>query len=246
MDKMIEAGFSVEAIADKTGYSRDTVSQRLRLMSLPDEIQKMITRATCPLPVHQALVLTRLHDRPSEQLEMARRAAPITGPVASEATVREWVDDLLGRKLPFKNEPEGEDGNDGDTEPEPRKNTAAEKPQRERQLREAPEPKEPSDETKPPEGQEAMDTQPEPAKVGISGKIQFEGGALVIHKATMSIKLADGDDPKILSAGMIVLGGIESPMRQELFDWLTASASKADKKGKAKPKTKPNSKRVKK
>lgn len=95
MKIMNEAGYPTSAIADMTGYSIHTVELKLKLMTLPLEILTKIGRRLFPLSVINAIELVRLNGMPNKQIELARRAAPITGPVASEATVRKWVDNAL-------------------------------------------------------------------------------------------------------------------------------------------------------
>lgn len=91
--KMEAAGFSVRQIADEAGVSDDTVRRRIKLLSLPETVQRMMTREDNPLPVHQAYLLTDLSDE--NALSVARKAAPLCGPVASEDAVRQMVDEVI-------------------------------------------------------------------------------------------------------------------------------------------------------
>ncbi len=180
MSKMLDAGFTIETVANDFNYKRDVVCQRLKLLTLPSEIQKMVIRDTFPLPVHQALVLAKLNERTSEQLELARRAAPSVGPVASEAQVREWVDELLGKKLPFDND--DDNGGDGDEPEETVKTpTAADKPQRERKLREDNNPLPPIQD----ENDDVLG--PFKATVILSGNVKLVGPAVGIENVHMTI-----------------------------------------------------------
>jgi len=90
MAMMHENGYSERIIAGKLKMNVDTVRRKMNLLNLTEEVQRMITRENNALPVHQAGLLTKLS--PSAQLEVARKAAPITGPVAGEQQVKEMVE----------------------------------------------------------------------------------------------------------------------------------------------------------
>jgi ParB family chromosome partitioning protein len=99
MKTLNEAGYHEKTIAAKFGMTVDTIRRRLNLLELPDEIKKMMTRINNPLPIHQASMLVKLSE--SQQLELARKIAPITGPIAGEKQVQQWLDELKGPKLPL-------------------------------------------------------------------------------------------------------------------------------------------------
>jgi ParB/RepB/Spo0J family partition protein len=97
MQKYIDHGFSDKEIAKKFRYSPDTVRRKLNMLQLPSEIKIMIDRQDNPLPVHHAY---RLHSvGKSDQIKLARKAAPPQGPVASEEQIKQWIEDLKGNQL---------------------------------------------------------------------------------------------------------------------------------------------------
>ena len=102
MQQLGELGVGEKKVAEMEGCSVDTVRKRLSLLKLPDDVQRLMTRETNPLPVHQALILKNLPT--SDQIQIARDAAPVAGRVASEDQVRQWVAEKVGGQLPF-NEP---------------------------------------------------------------------------------------------------------------------------------------------
>jgi ParB/RepB/Spo0J family partition protein len=89
--------FHIKVIATKLNMSVDTVRRKRNLLSLPDDIQKMITRKDNPLPVHQAQMLCGLSG--DQQRQAARQIAPTTGPVAGEKQAKQIIDDVVGGKL---------------------------------------------------------------------------------------------------------------------------------------------------
>lgn len=102
MQRLVELGEPIKAIAAFFGCGDDMVRRRLDLLDLPAEVQKMVTRKLYPLPIRHAEYLTHLND--SDALRIARQAAPSTGPVVAEEQVKAWVDQLTkGPELPGMN-----------------------------------------------------------------------------------------------------------------------------------------------
>ena len=99
MQMMNDSGYHEKAIAAKLGMNIDTVRRKMNLLKLPDEVKQMITRENHPLPIHQAGMLLNLGQ--SQQIEMARRIAPKTGPVAGEEQAKQMLEELKGSKLPL-------------------------------------------------------------------------------------------------------------------------------------------------
>ena len=96
MQKLIEYGISEKEVAEEYAVNIETIRRRLNLLKLPEEIQRMITRETHSLPIHQAQLLLSLPT--SQQIEIARKAAPTTGPVAGEEQGKQGLDDAKGPK----------------------------------------------------------------------------------------------------------------------------------------------------
>ncbi len=97
--KLHELGMSLEQIAEDEKCSVQTVRNYLNLLKLPVEVQAIVSRDKNPLPVHQALLIGRVKNEET-QGELAQKAAPESGPVASEDQVRQWVSDIVdGPKL---------------------------------------------------------------------------------------------------------------------------------------------------
>ncbi|AQT69939.1 putative chromosome-partitioning protein ParB [Anaerohalosphaera lusitana] len=96
MQRLADHGWEVKKIAEEYHVTDSTVRKRLNLLKLPDDVQEMIVRDENPLPTHQALCLVGLSE--SEARQLARRAAPFLGPVAGEAEVRGWVNELKEAK----------------------------------------------------------------------------------------------------------------------------------------------------
>lgn len=86
-------------------YDRTTayIRERLDLLKLPKEVQRMMLRQKNPLRIHQASALVSLNNA-SKQLHLAREAAPSTATAnLSEAEVRALVREAQGeRKLPLE------------------------------------------------------------------------------------------------------------------------------------------------
>jgi len=92
MARLVENGLSVPDTAEFFDVSDDTVRRRLRLLELPAEVQKMMTRPMFALPIRQAEYIATLPA--SEAIQVARQAAPKTGPVAGEEWVKAAVDEI--------------------------------------------------------------------------------------------------------------------------------------------------------
>jgi len=108
IQQLAEHGVKEKEIAKLEGCSVDTVRKRLSLLKLPDDVQRLMTRENNPLPVHQALILKNLPT--SDQIQIGRNAAPVTGKVASEEQVRQWVSEAVGGQLPLGDPPETSPG----------------------------------------------------------------------------------------------------------------------------------------
>lgn len=94
----IEVGISDTEVAAAEGLSVETLRRQVKLLSLPDDVQRLMLRAANPLPIHQALCLVGLEA--SDQLSIARRAAPVSGRVASEEEVRAWASGARDKDQP--------------------------------------------------------------------------------------------------------------------------------------------------
>jgi ParB/RepB/Spo0J family partition protein len=97
MELLADNDYNDKEIAKTFGMTADTIRRRMNLLKLEDDVQRMIVRDINPLPIHQAQQLVSLSA--SQQLEIARKAAPITGPVATEEQVKQMVEELKGPGL---------------------------------------------------------------------------------------------------------------------------------------------------
>lgn len=95
----VDNGYSEKTIAGILKMTVDTIRRRINLLQLCDEVQKMMTRNVNPMPIHQASMIIKLPV--SQQIEFARKIAPITGPIMSEKEVQNMLDELKGAKLPL-------------------------------------------------------------------------------------------------------------------------------------------------
>jgi len=183
--KLEELNMEISDIAAETGISEETVKRRLALLELSSEVQGMICREIFPLPIHQALMLRGLSE--SEQIQTARRAAPVVGPVAGEAEVRGWVAEIKqGPQLDMKQDPP------------PRKNTVNSPPVIKHDPNEY--------HTAPPEKklQTAGDLKPVDSMASIKGKLVIVDGVAYFEDATVTIKC--GDSVKIMHQASMELG----------------------------------------
>lgn len=181
---LMEHGIKEKEVAETEGLSPDTVRRRLSLLELAPDVQKLIVREKNPLPVHQALALKGIPK--SDQIQIARRAAPITGPVASETLVKGWVKDAVGGTIQFPKETKPKDNT---TPPSPGNST----PQANSPA---------ADPVRPAKVKADKALKPVACTIGIAGKIFHasagsNGAFIFIKKPTITVKV--GDDVKVLS-----------------------------------------------
>lgn len=209
--KLIEHGVTEKEIAEAEGCSAATISNRLALLKLPEDVQRMMTRDDHPLPIHQALLLKGLSV--SDQLSIARKAAPLGGPVASEEQVKQWVDDLSGDEM-FDDDP-----------PARRKHgKASHTPPPQPAAEVTPEQKKCSDHVKKSMNKDKK-VRPVKGAAGINGKVSVGDDDVVdIHDATITVKI--GDKVHTAHSGCLSLRGL-SPADREKISKLIAGESKA-------------------
>jgi len=220
-NKLIEHGVTEAEIAESEHMAPETVRRRLALLELPKDVQLMIVRDVNPLPIHQALLLKDLST--SEQIKIARDAAPVTGPVASEDTVRAWVEDIKNPPLkpakvsnPQPDEPEADDGKPETPAPD---------------LGDKPKPAEPKSKTTP-------KAKPVQAGIGINGKLSISEKNVddlyfMITSATVVVRI--GDDLVSLNVKHLMLSGIEADNIKAIEKMVKKAQkpkSKSKKKGK--------------
>lgn len=134
MAKLHELGMSLEQIAEDEKCSVQTVRNYLKLLELQEQVQKLISREKNPLPVHQALLIGRVKNEETQR-ELAQKAAPESGPVASEEQVREWVSKIVdGPKFEQTNNSE-QKSEEQASDPSPQTSVKAEVPIMERVCR---------------------------------------------------------------------------------------------------------------
>ncbi|MFA5153881.1 MAG: ParB/RepB/Spo0J family partition protein [Clostridia bacterium] len=107
--KLFEHGVKLAEIAAEEHCSQETIKRRIALLQLNPEVQRLMVRENNQLPIHQALMMVNLNE--SDQIKLARRIAPITGQVASESQTREWIDEMAGAPLPFKDNGDADEKN---------------------------------------------------------------------------------------------------------------------------------------
>jgi ParB/RepB/Spo0J family partition protein len=189
MQRLIEMGETIKSTAKFFGCGDDMVRRRLDLLDLPAEVQRMIVRKQCPLPIRHAEYLTALND--SDALRIARQAAPSTGPVVAEEQVKAWVDDVI----------KGPEFEDMKHQPTSRKDR-----RRRAQKKIAP----PSrDQSSCPAGGGGGETPPESMKqnfrkaiaeatpevacnIGIVGKLAMTENGLVVNGAMVTVRMDEG------------------------------------------------------
>lgn len=170
-NKLAELGMATSDIASEIGISEETVKRRLALLELSSEVQRLISREVHPLPIHQALLLKGLSE--SEQIQTARRAAPVVGPVAGEAEVRGWVAEIKkGPELKMQ------------TEPKQRTQPANSPPVIK------PDPDKPQTDT-PEKTQTASSLKPVEALCSVKGKLVIVDGVAYFKNATVTVKCGD-------------------------------------------------------
>jgi ParB/RepB/Spo0J family partition protein len=179
MQQYIDYGKSEKELADKFDITIDTVRRKLNLLKLTQEVQDMISRDINPLPVHQALMMVKLPA--SDQLKMARWAAPITGPVKSEDDVKQAIDARSGQKnLPIDH-----------ADPADKHPSMEQAKRAENQRGTLPGVK--TDAKKSPTPAHAEKFGPFDVTVGIKGKIETSrlDGEVLLKKATLTFKIKD-------------------------------------------------------
>ena len=170
--KLADLDMAISDIAAETGASEETVKRRLSLLELSNTVQVLITREIYPLPIHQALLLKGLAE--SDQIKIAREAAPMTGPIASEAEVRELVAEIKhGPRLNI---------------PDPQKKTPSE-PQDPSTPQQNTPPKDQPENTPP--DKDDLKLKPVAAQAVIKGKIVLANGCVYFQNATVTVKIAD-------------------------------------------------------
>jgi len=183
--QLMEHGIGIEQIAESEHCSADKIRKRLDLLQLDEDVQDMIVRKKNPLPIHQALVLKKLPK--DEQYQVAKRAAPESGPVASEAMVREMVDDITKPKLPNPEPETDQEQEENNIEPDkfnpdgPDEETVdAEKQKQDEKESKALEKA----------ASKILKLKPVPAQVGVKGKLSVnQDGFACLQKAVMSFNI---------------------------------------------------------
>ena len=100
---LLGEGMSLDEIAGSEHITMPTIQNRLDLLELPVSIQQMVTREHNPLPMYQALMIKKKVPTEKQQ-EIAVKAAPEHGRVASEEEIKELVDETQGPKLPMESD----------------------------------------------------------------------------------------------------------------------------------------------
>lgn len=208
--KLVELGVTDSELAGYEHLAIETVRRRLALLELPKDVQLMIARDVNPLPIHQALLLKDLSK--SEQLKIARSAAPVTGPVASEETVREWVEDIKNPPLRIRNfrGPQPDEPEAADDKPKPA------------ELK----------------SKTAGKAKPVLAGIGINGKLSISEKNVddlyfIITSAKVIVKI--GNDVRSLNAKHLMISGIETDNIKAIEKMVKKAQkpkSKSKKKGK--------------
>jgi ParB family chromosome partitioning protein len=98
MQMLVETGgYTIKQVAREFNMAQETVKRKLDLLTLPDDIQKMMTREENRLPVHQAIEVLRLKDE-SKMREAAKAIAPSTGPVMNESEAKKLIEEKFKPK----------------------------------------------------------------------------------------------------------------------------------------------------
>jgi ParB family transcriptional regulator, chromosome partitioning protein len=100
MKKLAELGVSVLEIAQAEHITTQTAQNYLDLLNLDDEILDMVVREHNPLPMYQALMLLKAPKE--ERKNLADRAAPLYGSVATKEELTEWIEELKVPKFEFE------------------------------------------------------------------------------------------------------------------------------------------------
>jgi len=192
--QLMEHGIGIEQIAESEHCSADKIRKRLDLLQLDEDVQDMIVRQKNPLPIHQALVLKKLPK--DEQYQVAKRAAPESGPVASEAMVREMVDDITKPKLPNSEPEPDQEQEENNIEPDKLNPDGPDKETAETQEREK---HEEENKRLKKVASEVLKLKPIDVTCGIRGKMTVsEDGRVCIRKAVTTVKVGDKVETKNL------------------------------------------------
>jgi ParB/RepB/Spo0J family partition protein len=171
MQMLIDVGkYNVKKIAREFNIAPETVERKLKLLKLPDDIQKMMNREENKLPVHQAIQISKL---PEDKMRIAaREIAPSTGPVMNEEQTKQYIEETFkpkGPKLDLKNnEPvEADPADRHPTLPGPdKKKTPAKKVKAADRLK------------------------PVPANLGIKGRLIInDEGRIIVDRITLTVKV---------------------------------------------------------
>lgn len=223
-ERLFDLGVKIKEIAVSEKCSEEKVARRLELLKLPASVQLLMTREKYPLPIHQGLLLRKLKTE-SDQTQMARKAAPIGGPVASEDMVRRWVDDKIQPKIPGANPHEDDpEGNGGGDPPAANENTPS--------GNDDPPMQTPAEQKK--AAKDILKMKPVDVVVGIKGKLAIdEFGQACLTKTTMTFNVKG--DVEILSTAKLVLD-LEGEELVKIVKLVKKAQPKPAKKKKAKKK----------
>jgi ParB family transcriptional regulator, chromosome partitioning protein len=97
MQKLADLGVSVVEVAQAEHITTQTAQNYLDLLNLDEDIQDMVVREHNPLPMYQALMLLKAPKE--ERKNLAERAAPLYGSVATKEELTEWIEELKGPKF---------------------------------------------------------------------------------------------------------------------------------------------------
>jgi ParB family chromosome partitioning protein len=176
-------GWTTKQVAAEFKVVKETVERALKLLTLPDDIQKMMNRDVNPLPVHQALMLVKLPEE--KQRQAAREIAPVAGTVMGESEAKKLLDEKYGDpKLNMQEPEEASEVSPAAEQAEP------EKVERTRSL---------------------GDIKPVGAKIGIAGKLFAATAGIEILKATLTVAI--DKDVKVISLDRIFLGNNSDLMK---------------------------------
>ena len=99
ISRLVDADRSPGYIARTMGMSESTVTKRLAIDGLPDEVKDMMIRDHNALPIHQALLLVDLDV--DDQIDFAWEIAPETGKVMTEAEARDYIKEKTAPPTPL-------------------------------------------------------------------------------------------------------------------------------------------------
>ena len=209
ISQLFDHGVKEKEIAEFYKCSVKKIRGRLSLLKLPKDVRDLLIRNTNALPIHQALLLKNLPT--SDQIQIARKAAPSIGPVATEAEVKKMVEDAVGPELPLTGPATGATASCNQPPEKPKTQTAAK--------------------TK----DTASKIKPVAGLVGMKGKVTInDDGQVVIIKPTITIAV-DGKitSAKILTEVILDVGcGVMEKVRTAINKAQPAPKAKAKKTAK--------------